>query len=101
MRRLKTKQLDMRFLYAEEETPAATTEEVELDEGELKKIPPDLIRNMREAAVLLDEQHCLKAVGMISDHNHELGRRLRGMVEDLQYKEILTSLDHVTGTGTQ
>ncbi len=93
-----TKHLGMRFLYAEEETPAATTEVGELDEDELKKIPPDLIENLLAAAVLLDEQHCLKAVGMISDHNHELGERLRGMVEDFQYKGILAFLEHVTGT---
>jgi len=47
--------------------------------------------------VLLDEQHCLKVAGMISDHNHELGERLRCMVENLQYKEMLSVLDTVPG----
>ncbi|MBT4502199.1 MAG: response regulator [Gemmatimonadetes bacterium] len=90
-----TKQLGVRFLYAEEGTPATATEEGELDEEQLKKIPPDLIENLREAAVLLDEEHCLKAAGMISDHNHQLGERLRGMVGDFQYKEILATLDNL------
>jgi hypothetical protein len=56
-----------------------------------------LIEALREAAVLLDEQHCLKVAGMISDHNHELGERLRCMVENLQYKEMLSVLDTVPG----
>lgn len=81
-----TKQLGVRFLYAEEAAPAADTEEDELDEAQLMKIPPDLIENLLEAAVLLDDQRCLKVAGMISDHNHELGERLRRMVENLKYK---------------
>ena len=91
-----TKHLGVRFLYAEEQAQAAVTEDNELDVAQLNKIPPDLIEALREAAVLLDDQHCLKMAGMISDHSHELGERLRCMVEDLQYKEMLTALDNVT-----
>ena len=91
------KHLGVRFLYAEEQEPAATTEEEELDVVQLKKIPRDLIEKLREAAVLLDDQLCLKVAGMISDHNHELGERLRCMVENLQYKEMLAVLDNLTG----
>jgi Amt family ammonium transporter len=83
------KHLGVRFLYAEEQEPAAATEEKELDVAQLKKIPQDLIEKLREATVLLDDQHCLKVAGMISDHNHELGERLRCMVENLQYKETI------------
>ena len=91
-----TKHLGLRFLYAEEEAPAAATEEDELDAEQLKKIPPDLIENLREAAVLLDDQSCLTVAGMISDHNHELGERLRCIVENLKYKEMLAVLDDLT-----
>jgi len=45
--------------------------------------------------VLLDNQHCLKVAGMISDHNHKLGERLRRMVENLQFKEMLAVLDNL------
>jgi len=90
------KHLGVRFLYAEEQALSVATEEDELDVAQLKKIPPDLIEALREAAVLLDDQHCLKVAGMISDHNHELGERLRCMVENLQYKEMLTTLDNLT-----
>lgn len=91
------KHLSVRFLYAEEEEPAATIGEDDLDVEQLGKTSPDLIENLREAVVRLDEGHCLKAVGMISDYNHELGRCLRRMVEDLQYKKILMTLDNLTG----
>jgi len=91
------KHLGVRFLYAEEQALSVATEKDELDVAQLKKIPPDLIEALREAAVLLDDQHCLKVAGMISDHNHELGERLRCMVENLQYKEMLLVLDNLTG----
>ena len=90
------KHLGLRFLYAEEEAPAAATEEGELEKAQLMKIPKDLIESLLEAAVLLDDQRCLKVAGMISDHNHELGKRLRRMVENLKYKEMLTVLDSMT-----
>ena len=38
---------------------------------------------------------CLKVAGVISDHNHELGERLRCMAENLQYKEMLAILDNL------
>jgi signal transduction histidine kinase/DNA-binding NarL/FixJ family response regulator len=91
------KHLGVRFLYADEQAQAAATEDNELDVAQLKKLPLDLIEALREAAVLLDEQHCLKVAGMISDHNHELGERLRCMVENLQYREMLSVLDTVPG----
>ncbi len=88
--------LGVRFLYAEEQAPTGCTEEDELDVAQLKKLPPALIQALRQAAVLLDDQHSLEVAGMISDHNHELGERLRCMVENLQYKKILTVLDDLT-----
>jgi len=91
------KHLSVRFLYAEEEEPAATIGEDDLDLEQLGKISPDLIENLREAVVRLDEGHCLKVAGMISDYNYELGRCLRRMVEDLQYRKILMTLDNLTG----
>ena len=90
------KHLGVRFLYAEEQAPAAAAGEDELDVAQLKKLPPALIEALREATVLLDDQHCLEVAGMISDHNHELGERLRCMVENLQYKEMLAVLDNLT-----
>ena len=91
------KHLGVRFLYAEKQGPAAATREDELDVAQLRKLPSDFIRKLREAAVLLDDQNCLKVAGMISNYNHELGERLRCMVENLQYKEMLAVLDNLIG----
>ncbi len=90
------KHLGVRFLYAE---AVATAEGKELDEGKLTEIPPDLIENLRGAAVLLDREQSLKAADMIGDHDHELGDHLRCMVEDLQYKKILALLNRLAGSG--
>jgi hypothetical protein len=54
------KHLGVRFLYAEGQSPAAATGEDELDVAQLKDLPPALIEALREAAVLLDDQHCLE-----------------------------------------
>jgi len=90
-----SKHLGVRLLYDDEQVPADATGKDELDVAQLKKLPPDLIYKLWKATVLLDDQNCLKVAGMISDHNHELGERLRCMVESLQYKEMLTILDNL------
>ncbi len=85
-------------LPAEEHPPEeaeAEATEVELDKGQLKGIPQELIEQLREAAVLLDDKLCLEVAGMISDYSHKLGEQLRSMVEDFQYKEILAALDNL------
>ncbi len=92
-----TKHLGLRFLYAEEAGTAAAPEEAELDNEQLKMIPPDLIENLREAAILLDDERSLKVVGMIRDHSHELGEHLQRMVENLKYKEIVAVSNRLTG----
>lgn len=90
------KHLDVRFLYGKEEESATADQETTLDEEQLQKIPADLIEKLQEATLLLDKEQCLQVAGMISDHNHELGKQLRRMVEELQYKQILTILDNLT-----
>lgn len=90
--------LGVRFLYAKEKLPAPVSEEIELDEEQLKKIPSNLLHDLLQGAVLLDEAHCFEVIGMISDHDHKIGESLRRSVEALQYKEILTTLEKLTGT---
>ncbi|MCP4716303.1 MAG: histidine kinase, partial [Deltaproteobacteria bacterium] len=95
------KHLGVRFLYAEEESPVAASGEIELDIEQLKRLQPELIKNLKEAAILLDEGCCFKAIGIISDDNHELGKSLRRMVENMQYNKILKTLDSLTGSETK
>ncbi len=91
------KQLDVQFQYAEEAIPAAVNEENILNIEKLKKIPPELIKNLQEAAILLDDQLCQKAAGMFSDYDNELGLQLRCMIEDLNFSEILEAIDNSRG----
>ena len=92
------KHLSVHFLYSEEPAPATTSKAEELDENQLKQIPVELIWKLHEAGELLNEELCVEAAGMISDYDHELGEQLRQMVENLQYKELLTTLDHLIQT---
>lgn len=95
------KHLGVRFLYAEAQAPVAgPREEDSLQVAQLGKIPSDLIEKLKEAAVLLDEEKCLQVAGMISDHDHEVGERLRSMVEDLRYNEVLAVLDESAEVAT-
>ncbi|MCP4021037.1 MAG: response regulator [Desulfobacteraceae bacterium] len=97
-----TKHLGTHFLYAnKKEGPATAAGKIGLNQEHLKMIPLDLIENLQEATELLHDKRCLKAAGMISDHNHELGECLRHMVENLEYKEILTALDNLTLKGSK
>lgn len=84
-------------MYAEEKTASGVGEETGLGEDQLVNIPPDLIESLRRAVVLLDEELCLDAVGMISDHDHEVGTRLRSMVDKHEYQPMLAALDSATG----
>ena len=94
------KHLGVRFLHAEKKETSDTAAGVEeLDVAQLKKLSPELIEELYEAAVLLDGERCLSVSGMISDSNHELGECLRYMVENFQYKEILEVLDNLNETG--
>ena len=96
------KYLGVRFLYAEDKALVSTIEKDEskvLDIEQFKDIPVDLIENLHKAVILLDDQLCLKAAGMISDHNHKTGEDLQIMVENFQYKDILMVLDSMTQKG--
>ncbi len=88
------KHLSIHFLYSEE--PATTNNVIELNENKLKQIPVKLLKKLHEAGELLNEELCLEMAGMISDYDHELGQKLRQMVENMQYKELLAILDSLS-----
>jgi len=92
-----SKQLGVTVHYAEDAIPAAVIEEDTLDVEKLKKMPPELIKNLQEAAILLDDQLCQKAAGMFSDYDNELGLQLRCMIEDLNFSGILEAIDNLRG----
>jgi hypothetical protein len=59
----------------------------------MRKLPADLLDELRHAAVLLDGQRCLEVVEKIGRIDDNLGARLNDMVNNLEYKELLALLD--------
>jgi hypothetical protein len=65
--------------------------------GLLVKLPATLLEELRQAAVLLDGPRCLELAAKIGTVDDELGARLRRMVGNLQYQELLEVLDTSVG----
>jgi signal transduction histidine kinase/DNA-binding NarL/FixJ family response regulator len=87
------KHLGVRFEYAGEH--GAVAEERQTDPEQLRKLPPDLIRDLLEATELLDGRRCLEVVSRISGIDDNLGEHLRRIVENQEYQELLSALDRV------
>ncbi len=86
--------LGVRFAYAEEHSPAAAGEAGAVSLAQLERLPSDLLRDLRDAAVLLDGPRCLAIAGRIDADESELRGRLQHMVTELQYTELLQVLDN-------
>lgn len=93
-----TRQLGMQFLYAAE--PGATANEtLVLSAEQLRPLPPAWLEELRQTAELLDGPRSLAVIARISQWDPPVGKRLRHMVENFQYKSLLTLLDQVTKRG--
>ncbi|MBF0343598.1 MAG: response regulator [Nitrospirae bacterium] len=90
--------LGLHFIYNKGQTTPDAKEPDTLDFAQIRELPPDLLKELREAVILLNGERCLEVAGMISDIDYEMGSRLRRMVEDLQYKELITALDRLLYT---
>lgn len=95
-----TEHLGVKFLSTEKPVLPSTEMEFEPHVGQLKKLPAELVEELKEAAVHLDEERCLRAAGIISDHEHELGVYFRTCVENMQYRKLLAFLDNLPGSKT-
>jgi signal transduction histidine kinase/CheY-like chemotaxis protein len=89
------KNLGVRFLYGENLASAAATESTTVSLAQLEKLPPALLEELREAAVLLDGERCLEVAGRIARIDDKLGARLENMVKNLRHKELLAQLDSI------
>lgn len=84
------KHLGVKFLREREHT--LTTKMP--DQAIMEKLPQDLIRNLRDAVILLDKNHCFEVINKINKIDQQLSNNLRQMVENYQYNEILSVLDN-------
>ncbi len=89
--------LGLEFEYEKQSDGPVVTKHQDLDATLLGELPVELVQGLKEATLLLDRERCLASVGLISEHNVNLGMQLRGMVEDMQYRDILTAVDNVIG----
>ena len=87
------KHLGVKFLYTEEKAVGAK-EIIDLRASDLQKLPPGLIRELLTAVELLDRPLCLAVVSRVSGFDEKLADRLRDMVENFQYRDILKTLDN-------
>ena len=91
--------LGVRFRYTEEQPSTAAAGEEEVS-AQLERLPPDLLAELRDAAVLLDTRRCLDLAGKVERIDAELGARLRRSVDNLQYIELLQVLDKAIAVKT-
>ena len=69
------KHLGVRFLYADDDKPFAAVQPG-LEVSALARLAPDLLRDLKQAAELLDEQLCLQVIERIDSSEHALRERL-------------------------
>ncbi|MHC9542082.1 MAG: PocR ligand-binding domain-containing protein [Vulcanimicrobiota bacterium] len=86
------RQLGIRFRYAGEHR-RFTDKDKESDEIQLRKLPQDLIVELRYVTELLNKQRCLNVVEKIGTIDRELGKSLRFKVENRQFEKILSMLE--------
>jgi len=90
-----TRQLGLQFLHAARaETPAGET--LALEAEQLHSLPQAWLEELHQTAELLDGPRSLTVIERIAQRDPAVGKRLRHMVENLQYKSLLTLLDQVT-----
>jgi len=87
-----SKHLHVRFHYAELAKAASVPVSVEAG---LRRLPPNLFKQLHQAVELLDQDGCTRIAGLIGDIDYLLGRDLRRRVETFQYKELLDILDRL------
>jgi signal transduction histidine kinase/CheY-like chemotaxis protein len=86
------KHLGVKFMYAGEQ--AAVSEHFSgQDLAELSCLHPALIRDLTKAVESLDGQFCHTVIGQIGDRSPGLSEHLHRMVENMQYQELLSTLD--------
>ena len=88
------KQLNVKFVY-ENPIPKKIEkqEDLDIDIEDLKKVPTELLKNLKNAVVQLDEQSSLKSAEIIGNKNYKLGNQIQNLIRKMKYNELLTFID--------
>ncbi len=87
--------LGVTFLYEDLSPGPAPDTPCKLDGDQLAEIPPELLKNLHTASLLLDQSECQRTIELIRTQNLDLGKELHCLVEDMRYGEILIALEKV------
>jgi CheY-like chemotaxis protein len=64
--------------------------------ADLSELEPALVRRLQLAAEQLDAQLCAEAIVGVEESDPELASRLRGLVREARFRELLAALDGIT-----
>ncbi|MBU1010527.1 MAG: response regulator [Bacteroidetes bacterium] len=85
-----TKHLGVRLRFSEMAIKPAKPDTTLLTADDLAKLPPQLIKELQRGAELLDDQLCNMAISKVDAIDKQLTDKLRTMVKNMQYQELLT-----------
>jgi signal transduction histidine kinase/CheY-like chemotaxis protein len=91
-----TKHLGIRFRYADECHPGIEQKACALSVDQFDALPQEITNDLLKAVELLDSPRILEVIHRIGDMDQDLAMRLRDMVKNLQYKELLGVLDKLS-----
>jgi len=94
-----TKHLHVQFLYTEEQTPVSNIISEEELVGKMMCLPITLVQDLTKAVELLDESSCRVVIEQIDEISAELSEDLKYMIDNLQYREMLSALDNIAKRG--
>jgi signal transduction histidine kinase/CheY-like chemotaxis protein len=88
-----SKHLGIRFRYADEVHPGMAQKVCAVSVDQFDVFPQEIADELLKAVELLDSPRTLEVIHRIGNIDQDLAMRLRDMVKNLQYKELLRMLD--------
>lgn len=88
------KHLRLRFLYSQD-LVAVDNKFEKINADDLRKLPLNLIEELKRSVELLDSQRCLSTIKLIAEIDSRVGDHLQHMLEKFQYQELLSILDNM------
>jgi CheY-like chemotaxis protein len=88
------KHLDLKYVYEEEPEPTTHVEpEVDLQPGQLKGLPPELLTQLHQSVIELDTARTLALIEQVRKRDASIGRSLDALARKLDYKGLLKLLE--------
>ena len=82
------RQLGVQYEYADVEQPAVPDSGIELTQEMLSQLPPEVLAELRQAALVLDRAAMAALVDRIKTHAPDTAKGLQRLVDDFQLERI-------------